>query len=407
MDEGLLIVGKDQIFSMDCFKTQLNNNVLVVGASGTGKTRSVVEPNLLQATGSYIVSDPKGLLYKKYRKYFEQKGYDVKLLDFKQPEKSSHYNFFNYIHSDNDIVRIAHVLICQQGIHSHIDPFWDEASKLLLQAIISYLIENNKEEKKNLQSLFEVLSCVTPEKDSVPNMSKIDSLIKNHKEVFGDTFAVKTYEKFRIAADRTLRSILITVNARLGTFDTPSLNTLMSTDDIDFVSFGKNKTILFVVVSDTDRSLDGLVNIFYTQAMQELCNFADKECEEGRLPILVRFILDDFATNCKIMDFPRMISSFRSRGISAMILLQAESQLEEQYKADGRTIIANCDTYLYLGGNDVDTAKAVAERCDVPLKKILKMPVGRNWLFRRGQEPIYGQNFDLESYYKEKMKEIN
>ena len=157
-----------------------------------------------------------------------------------------------------------------------------------------------------------------------------------------------------------------------------------------------------MVVSDTDRSLDGLANIFFTQAMNELCRYADKHCKDNCLPVPVRFILDDFATNCKIDEFPRMISSIRSRGISTMLMIQAESQLTEQYGYDGKTIIGNCDTYVYLGSNDVDTAKAVAERCDVSVKKVLNMPVGTNWIFRRGQAPVHGRNFVLEPFLSEK-----
>ena len=197
-------------------------------------------------------------------------------------------------------------------------------------------------------------------------------------------------------------SILITVNSRLGAFDTPELNTMTAKDDIRIAALGQKKTALFVVVSDTDRSLDGLANIFFTQAMNELCRYADKHCKDNCLPVPVRFILDDFATNCKIDEFPRMISSIRSRGISTMLMIQAESQLTEQYGYDGKTIIGNCDTYVYLGSNDVDTAKAVAERCDVSVKKVLNMPVGTNWIFRRGQAPVHGRNFVLEPFLSEK-----
>ena len=167
---------------------------------------------------------------------------------------------------------------------------------------------------------------------------------------------------------------------------------------------------MFVVVSDTDRSMDDLVNIFFTQAMNELCRYADKWGEDSRLPVPVRFILDDFATNCTIADFPRMISSIRSREISTMLMIQVESQLTEKFGYDGRTIIGNCDTYVYLGGNDIETAKAVAERCDVPLKKILNMTIGNNWISRRGQEPVYGENFDLEEMLerrREKEEELD
>jgi type IV secretion system protein VirD4 len=188
----------------------------------------------------------------------------------------------------------------------------------------------------------------------------------------------------------------------LGRFDTPELNEMTATDDLCISSIGKQKTALFVVVSDTDRSLDGLVNVFFTQAMNELCRVADRECEDNCLPVPVRFILDDFATNCKIEEFPRMIASIRSRGISTMLMIQAESQLTESFGGDGKTIIGNCDTYVYLGGNDVDTAKAVAERCDVPVKKVLNMPVQTNWIFRRGQAPINARNFNLDELLKEK-----
>ena len=152
--------------------------------------------------------------------------------------------------------------------------------------------------------------------------------------------------------------------------------------------------------------MDPLVNLFFTQAMNQLCRYADKECEDNCLPVPVRFILDDFATNCKIAQFPRMISSIRSRGISTMLMIQAESQLASCYGDDGATIIGNCDTYIYLGGNDVKTAQAVAERADVPTKRILNMAVGTNWIFRRGQTPVNGKNFDLETYLKDKFDEV-
>ena len=214
-----------------------------------------------------------------------------------------------------------------------------------------------------------------------------------------ESFALSQYKKFRVAASRTLRSILITVNAHLGTFDIPGLRRITRTDTVDLPSIGKEKTALFVNVSDTDRSLDGLVNIFFTQAMHELVRCADSQ-EDSRLPVPVRFILDDFATNCMIVDFPKMISSIRSREISAMLMIQSEGQLEQSYERGSSTIISNCDTYVYLGGNDLRTAKAIAERTDLPLKNILNMPVGSNWIFRRGEEPIRGKSLDLEAFQK-------
>ena len=287
------------------------------------------------------------------------------------------------------------------------DPFWDQSAQLLVQAYIGYLYESSPPEVQNFKNLFKLISMNELDENDSSSKTPSDILMGDYEKKDPESYAVKTYKKFRCAAARTLKSILITVNARLGLYDTPELEKLLGDDTIDIPSIGKKKTALFVVVSDTDRSLDGLVNIFFSQTMNELCRYADKECDGNRLPVPIRFILDDFATNVRIEEFPRMIASIRSRGISAMLMIQAESQLLEAYGFDGKTIIGNCDTYVYLGGNDVETAKAVADRCDIPVKKILNMPVGTNWIFRRGQSPINGRNFDLESYRKKVREERN
>lgn len=403
-DYGKMILAENQEYSLDCYKTQLNNNVLVVGASGAGKTRSIVTPNLLEATGSYIVSDPKGNLYSKYGAYLKKQGYVVKKLDFTDPENSDHYNFFDYINSTQDIVSTAHMLIYDGTKGNHVDPFWDQSAQLLLQALIAYLKEYCKPEEQNLHYLLKMVTMCYTSGDMDNQKSPIDFLMQDYAKVNPKSYAVSTYDKFRVAASKTLRSILITINAKLGLFDTPEIKAMTAQDDIVIPSIGQEKTAVFVVVSDTDRSMDPLVNLFFTQAMNQLCRYADKHCEDNRLPVPVRFILDDFATNCKIGEFPRMIASIRSRGISTMLMIQAESQLEKGYGDDGTTIIGNCDTYVYLGGNDVKTAQAVAERADVPVKKILNMPVSTNWIFRRGQDPINSKNFDLEAYLKDKLE---
>ena len=402
MEPNTMILGQDRYYSMDCYMTKVNNNVLVVGTSGAGKTRSIVTPNLLQATGSYVISDPKGNLYKKYKEYLEGQGYAVKKLDFTDPRNSAHYNFFRYIKSTQDIVRVAHMLIYQRKEGNHPDPFWDEASQLLVQAVIAYLIERWGYEEQNLHRVLQLVNLYQGTGDMEERKTPLDGMMESLGKKNPDSYALSMYTKFRVAADKTLRSIMISVNAGLGLYDTPELNEMTSSDDIDITSIGKEKTALFVTVSDTDRCMDGLVNIFFAQAMNELCRYADTECEDSCLPVPVRFIMDDFATNCKIEDFPRMIASFRSRGISTMLMIQAESQLTENYGYDGKTIIGNCDTYVYLGGNDVETAKAVAARCDLPVKRILNMPIGTNWIFRRGEAPVNGHNFELEPFLAEK-----
>ena len=403
MGKNEMIIAEGVSYSLNCYETKLNNNVLVVGTSGAGKTRSIVTPNLLQATGSYIVSDPKGNLYEKYGPYLKNQGYEVKKLDFTDPENSAHYNFFKYIRKTQDINKISHMIIYSKGQDGYKpDPFWDEASELLLQALIAYLYEGFRSSEQNLRSVQKLIDACNIDENDSGRETILDKLMEAHEKEYEDSYAVSQYKKFRVAAGKTLKSILISLNARIGQFDTPELRELTKYDTIRISGIGMKPTAVFVVVSDTDRSLDGLANMFFTQAMNELCWQADKRCKGNTLPVPVRFILDDFATNCKIAEFPRMIASIRSRGISTMLMIQSEAQLEEGYNKDARTIIGNCDTYVYLGGNDVDTAEAVARRCDVPLKKILNMPVETNWIFRRGQEPVNSKNYNIEHLLKEK-----
>ena len=395
-DESNMILGKDRVYSLDTYSTKRNNNVLVVGASGAGKTRGIVSPNLMQATGSYIVSDPKGSLYCKYKKYLEERGYEVKKLDFTDPLNSVHYNFLSYIKEPKDIIKAAHMLAYEELTTQ--DPFWDHSASMLLSALIAYCIEGLNEYEQNFRSIEKLLQSARRGEFSSDDRSSLDRLMDYHGKRYPDSWAVRQYRNVAVAPERTFNSILITLTSKLRNFGTEELVEMMSSDDVNIASIGKKKTALFVVVSDNDRSMDNLANLFFTQAMNELCRYADKECKDFKLPVPVRFILDDFATNCRIDEFPRMIASIRSRGISTMLMIQAESQLLDSYGADGRTIIGNCDTYVYMGGTDVETAKAVAERCDVPVKKILNMPVGTNIIFRRGEEPIWGKILDLKDY---------
>ena len=406
--ENEMILAQNQYYNLDCYKTQLNNNVLVVGTSGAGKTRSIVSPNILQASGSYIIVDPKGNLYGKFADYLRSNGYLVKKLNFtdsSDPETSA-YNFFHYIHSEQDVLKIAYMLIKSSGPDGESfkgDPFWDDAAELLMVSLIGYLYRYTHPDQCTLKSILKLLLASDIAEYDDDYKSALDCIFEEVEKTNPDDYYLRSYKLFRQAASKTLKSILITVSSKLAVFDSSELRNLFSVDSVNISEIGKKKTALFVVVSDTDRSMDPMANLFFTQAINELCRVADG-IPGQKLPIDVRFILDDFATNVCIYEFPRMIASIRSRGISVMLFIQAESQLMNSYGQNGRTIIGNCDTYVYLGGNDIDTAKNVAQRADVPLSHILYMPVGTSWIFRRGQKPIECQNFKLEEFMREKQK---
>lgn len=374
-------------YSLNDFKTKLNNNVLIEGGSGTGKTTNVVVPNIRQAVGSYFICDPKGQLYKRWGKYLRDHDYTVKLIDFTHPEKSGGYNPMNYLKSTQDITKLASTITYSNGSENgkNIDPYWDRMTILLLSAIIGYLVETDSP-NKTFSAILDMVNLGEREDDEDKD-SKLRRLFVKHKFQNPNSWACKKFESVDAAPFKTYDTIRSTLSAKFAVFDSKELRRMMEKPSIDFTEAAKKKTAVFVTVSDSDRTMDTLVNIFFTQAMNELCQYADDECKDGRLPIPVRFILDDFATNCRIEEFPRMISSIRSRAISVMLMIQAEAQLVQGYGYDAQTIISNCDTFVYLGGNDVQTAYSIAERCDKPMCEILYMPVGHCWVFRRGSKP--------------------
>lgn len=395
-----MILAEGAYYDLNDRVTQLNNNVCIAGASGSGKTRSIVEPNLLQAIGSYIITDPKGNLINRHAAYLKRKGYAVRKLNFSDPgdQTSCGYNFFHYIHSEQDCLKIAHMIIyASDTAEKRADPFWDAAAELFLVAVISYLYLHAAEKERTIQNMLSLIQGCEPDEYEETYQSATDVLFENIGRNNPDDFSYRCYSRFRQAACKTLKSIIITLNAHLAVFDTKECRRLLQKDTVRLEDIGEHKTALFVVVSDTDRSMDMMANLFLTQAIHELCRMADSH-ENSRLPIDVRFILDDFATNVRIADFPRMISSIRSRGISAMITIQSESQLSSAYGEDGRTILGTCDTCVYLGGNDIETAQHVARRVDQPITNILNMPVGTCWIFRRGQQPVNARIIQLDRF---------
>ena len=214
------------------------------------------------------------------------------------------------------------------------------------------------------------------------------------------SWAYEQYQKFRMTPPKTMNCIIMTLQAVLAPLDTEGIRQMMSRKELDFTSAGREKTVIFLTVSDTDRSKDSLINLFYAQALNELCTYADEKCPEYRLPVPVRFILDDFGTNCRIDNFENIISNIRSRNISAMLLLQSKSQLVASYQESSHTILDNCDTMIYMGGNDIDTANLIGTRSNTPLYQIMEMPIGMHWLFRRGEKAQYQKT--IEIYQPEK-----
>ncbi len=402
--EGKFIAAKGCEFSLDDYSTKLNNNVLVVGGSGAGKTRTIVTPNIKQAVGSYIISDPKGNLRKKYGDYLRKKGYKIWTADFTHPEKSMKYNPLSHLNTTQDILKLTNLIVYdKESRNSRADPYWDRTASTYLAAVIGYMLETHYE-PMDFKSILRLVRMGVRIDDDDCESSQLAKLFSEWEKTHPDSWACEQFKYANAAPYKTFACTSTSLFSKFCFFDTQELREMMSGDEFDFARLGCEKIALFVIVSDSDRTMDALANLFFAHAMQELCEFADNVCEEQRLPIPVRFFLDDFATNCRIDEFPRIISSIRSRAISVLLLLQSEAQLIEGYGADAQTIIANCDTYLYLGGNDVNTAESIGRRCNKPLAKILNMPVGGCWVFRRGSEPLYTSLTDPEKYIEEMLE---
>ena len=397
-DYGAMILPDGKFYSLNDRETRLNNNVLIVGTTGAAKTRTVITPNLLECVGSYVVTDPKGNLYRQWGDYMRQQGYRVVRLSFIHPEKSVHYNPLKYVKTTQQIQQLASMLV-RSSRGRTADPYWDDMSLMLINSLISYVKETTKETDKqhSFHGIVDILRMAGRHGTSSRTTQlsvMMEKLYAKNKRSWG----YKQFQNVNQAPDKTFNTIVSTSIAKFCSVDTEELEQMMQDDEIDFPSIGKQKTAVFVEVSDSDRSMDMLINMFFTQAMNQLCTYADEECENSQLPVPVRFFMDDFATNCKIDNFENMISNIRSRKISVMLVLQSLSQLEKGYDKGANTIIDNCDTLLYMGGNDVETAKSIAIRCNKTVQTILRMPLCTSWIFRRGQKPFSCRNFELNDY---------
>lgn len=339
-----------------------NKNILVIGGSGSGKTRFFCKPSLLQAHSSYVCTDPKGTLLPEIGTFLERKKYRIKCLNLINFRKSMKYNPLAYIRSEKDILKLVNALIMNtkgEGEKSSED-FWVKAERLYYSALIGYIWYEATEEEKNFITLLNLINASEAREDDETYQSPVDLLFSQLEEREPDHFAVKQYRKFKMAAGKTLKSILISCGARLAPFDIKELRDLMEYDELELDTLGDQKTALFVILSDTDSTFNFVAALMYSQLFNLLCDKAD-DFYGGRLPVHVRLILDEFANIGQIPNFDKLIATIRSREISASIILQSQSQLKTIYKDAADTIVGNCDSTLFLGGKEKSTLKEISE----------------------------------------------
>lgn len=339
-----------------------NKNILVIGGSGSGKTRFFCKPSLLQAHSSYVCTDPKGTLLPEIGTFLERKKYRIKCLNLINFRKSMRYNPLAYIRSEKDILKLVNALIMNtkgEGEKSSED-FWVKAERLYYSALIGYIWYEATEEEKNFIALLDLINASEAREDDETYQSPVDLLFSQLEEREPDHFAVKQYRKFKMAAGKTLKSILISCGARLAPFDIKELRDLMEYDELELDTLGDQKTALFVILSDTDSTFNFVAALMYSQLFNLLCDKAD-DFYGGRLPVHVRLILDEFANIGQIPNFDKLIATIRSREISASIILQSQSQLKTIYKDAADTIVGNCDSTLFLGGKEKSTLKEISE----------------------------------------------
>ena len=370
-----------------------NKNILVIGGSGSGKTRFFVKPSLMQCTSkdfptSYIVTDPKGTLILETGKMLQRYKYRIKVLNTINFKKSMKYNPFAYLRSEKDILKLVNTIIANtkgDGEKSGED-FWVKAEKLYYTALIGYIWYEAPEEEQNFSTLLEFINASEAREDDEEFKNPVDELFEELEQKKPEHFAVRQYKKYKLAAGKTAKSILISCGARLAPFDIAELRDLMAYDEMELDLLGDRRTALFVIISDTDDTFNFVVSIMYTQLFNLLCDRADDQCG-GQLKYHVRLLLDEFANIGLIPKFDKLIATIRSREISASIILQSQSQLKTIYKDAAETIIGNCDTMLFLGGKESSTLKEISETLG---KETIDL---YNTSDTRGQSPSFGTTY--------------
>ena len=368
-------------------KNARNKNVLVVGGSGSGKTRFWLKPNLLQCHSSYVVTDPKGTIVLECGQAMLKNGYKVKVLNTINFKKSMHYNPFSYVHSEKDILKLVTTLMTNtKGEGSGGDPFWEKSERLLLTALIAYLHYEAPVEEQNFATLLEMLNTMQVLEDDEEYQNPVDLLFEELAKKKPNSFAGRQYKLYKLAAGKTAKSILISCGARLAPFDIQELRDLTMYDELALDTLGDKKTALFLIMSDTDSTFNFLISMVYTQLFNLLCDKAD-DVYGGKLPIHVRCLIDECANIGQIPNLEKLVATIRSREISACLVLQAKSQLKAIYKDNADTIIGNMDSQIFLGGSEPGTLKDLSEMLG---KETID---SFNTSDTRGNSPSYGTSF--------------
>ena len=368
-------------------KNARNKNVLVVGGSGSGKTRFWLKPNLLQCHSSYVVTDPKGSIVVECGNALLKNGYKLKILNTINFKKSMHYNPFAYVHSEKDILKLVTTLMTNtKGEGSGGDPFWEKSERLLLTALIAYLHYEAPVEEQNFATLLEMLNTMQVLEDDEEYQNPVDLLFEELAKKKPNSFAGRQYKLYKLAAGKTAKSILISCGARLAPFDIQELRDLTMYDELQLDTLGDKKTALFLIMSDTDSTFNFLISMVYTQLFNLLCDKAD-DVYGGKLPIHVRCLIDECANIGQIPNLEKLVATIRSREISACLVLQARSQLKAIYKDNADTIIGNMDSQIFLGGSEPTTLKDLSEMLG---KETID---AFNTSDTRGNSPSYGTTF--------------
>ena len=368
-------------------KNARNKNVLVVGGSGSGKTRFWLKPNLLQCHSSYVVTDPKGSIVVECGNALLKNGYKLKILNTINFSKSMHYNPFAYVHSEKDILKLVTTLMTNtKGEGSGGDPFWEKSERLLLTALIAYLHYEAPEEEQNFATLLEMLNTMQVLEDDEEYQNPVDLLFEELAKKKPTSFAGRQYKLYKLAAGKTAKSILISCGARLAPFDIQELRDLTMYDELQLDTLGDKKTALFLIMSDTDSTFNFLISMVYTQLFNLLCDKAD-DVYGGKLPIHVRCLIDECANIGQIPNLEKLVATIRSREISACLVLQARSQLKAIYKDNADTIVGNMDSQIFLGGSEPTTLKDLSEMLG---KETID---AFNTSDTRGNSPSYGTTF--------------